>query len=85
MRDKVREAGEGRLDGDAGGAGEDFAIVREPASGGEADFAALRTLLDLRRNYEEVAHDKLILDSRVAVSGKRILHPIHFGTIYPKG
>ena len=79
MRDKVREAGEGRLDGDAGGAGEDFAVVREPASGGEADFATLCTLLDLRRDYEEVAHDKLILDRRIAVSRERILHrPQHW-------
>lgn len=62
--DKVRQPRKRRLDGDAGGAGEDFAIVREPASGREADFAALCPLLHLWRDYEEVAHGKLILDRR---------------------
>jgi len=70
----MREAGKRRLDGDAGGADEDLAVVREPASGGEPHFARFGTLLHLWRDYEEVAHGKLILDRRVAVSGKRILH-----------
>ena len=72
--DKVRKAGEGRLDSDAGGTGESLAVVREPVPGGESDFATLCALLDLWRNDHEVAHGELILDRRVAVTGERILH-----------